>query len=281
MNENIQLGLVNSLRIGRQTVNGFYLKSNNDEEVLLPNTYITQKMNLGDTIDVFIYTDSEDRLVATTLKPKIKKNEFGFLEVVEVRPFGAFVDIGLSKDLFVPANKQKVPFRIGDKRVIRMIEDVKTCRLIGIEKITSFLNNNTEKFKRNDEVEILVVSKTQLGFKVVVNNSHNGLVFKNEIFENIKVGDKKNAFVKNVRIDGKLDISLRLIGINNEDEVLNKIIDILNNNNRFLPLNYKSSPNDIKEIIGLSKKVFKKSLTALESKKIIIIKQDGIYLLKK
>ena len=160
MNKNIELGVINQLQINRVTEPGLYLVSEDEEEcVLLPNAYITDSMQIGDVIDVFIYTDSEDRLVATTLTPKAMKNEFGFLEVVDTSRFGAFVNWGLPKDLLVPKNKQKTPFSIGEKRLVRIVEDKDSGRLIGIEKITSYLNKNTAHFKQNDEVEVLLLQR--------------------------------------------------------------------------------------------------------------------------
>jgi predicted RNA-binding protein (virulence factor B family) len=279
MNETINLGVINTLQIKRQTDNGYYLEAKNEEEVLLPNAFITEDMKLDDQIDVFIYTDSEDRLVATTQTPFAFKDQFAFLEVVDTLAFGAFVDIGLSKDLLVPRNRQKSKFNVGEKRIIRIIEDEESGRLIGVEKITSYLSKKTKHFKRNDSVKVLIIATTPLGFKVIVDNNYEGMIYKNEVFENLKVGDTKDAFIKTVRGDGKIDISLQAIGNKNKDSGEQKVIDILKENNNFLPLNYKSDPEDIKNTFGLSKKNFKKTLTSLQEKKLIQIEEKGITLL--
>jgi len=279
MNKQIELGLLNTLKINRETDNGFYLIAQDEEEVLLPNLYITDTMNIGDEIEVFIYTDSEDRLVATTETPKAFKDQFAFLEVVDTAPFGAFVDMGLQKDLLVPKNRQKSPFRTGQKRIIRVIEDEDSGRLLGVEKITSYLTNKTSHLKRNTPVEVLIMATTPLGFKVIVDNLYEGLIYKNEVFEPLNTGDKKQAFIKTVREDGKLDISLQKIGAKNDADILDKVLEVLEKNSGFVELNSKSDPEDIKEIFGMSKKNFKKSLTTLQEQKKITLKENGISLI--
>lgn len=279
MNKQIELGLLNTLKINRETENGFYLMAEDEEEVLLPNLYITDTMNIGDEIEVFIYTDSEDRLVATTETPKAYKDQFAFLEVIDRAPFGAFVDMGLQKDLLVPKNRQKTPFKVGERRIIRIIEDEESGRLLGVEKITSYLSSKTKHLKRNDPVDVLVIATTPLGFKVIVDNQYEGLLYKNEVFETLKVGGTKHAFIKTIRDDGKLDISLQKIGIGNSHEINEKIIDIIKENNGFIPINSKSDPEDIKNMFKVSKKNFKKALTELQAQNKLVLKENGIALL--
>ena len=269
MNKEINLGEINTLKISRVSEPGLYLKALNEEEVLLPNAYINKEMEIDSLIDVFIYTDSEDRLVATTLIPYGYKNSFASLEVVDTTKFGAFLDMGLPKDLLVPKNKQRSSFNIGDKKLIKIIEDEKTHRLIGTEKFQ--LDKIDCSFKQNEEVEIIPYIKTPLGFKVIVNNRYPGLIYHNEIFEKVEIGNKKRAYVKNIRDDGKIDISLQKIGLKRSDDNLKKVLDILNENNGELNFTYKSDSNDIKETFAMSKKAFKASLTKLiETKKIIL-----------
>lgn len=255
MNEHIELGLINSLKVNRVSEPGLYLIANDDEEVLLPNCYVTSKMEIGTNIEVFIYTDSEDRLVATTQIPYAMKNDFASLEVVDIAKFGAFLDMGLPKDLLVPKNKQKSTFQVGNLKVVQIVEDEKTNRLIGTEKFD--LDKNPKDLKQNDEVEIIVYIKTPLGFKVIVNNKFEGLIYHNEIFENINVSDKKRAYIKNIREDGKLDISLQKIGAKGGDENPLKVLDILKQNGNELPFTYKSDAQEIKEFLGLVKKLSK------------------------
>lgn len=273
MNKHINLGELNTLRVNRVSEPGLYLIASDEEEVLLPNCYVDSSMQIGNEIKVFIYTDSEDRLVATTQKPYAMKNDFASLEVVDIAKFGAFLDMGLPKDLLVPKNKQRSTFQIGNQKVVQIVEDEKTHRLIGTEKFK--LDKNLPNLEQNDEVEILVYVKTPLGFKVVVNNGYEGLIFHNEIFENINIGDKKRAYVKNLREDGKLDISLQKIGAKKNEDSLKKVLDVLEQNDGELNFTYKSDAQDIKDIFGLSKKAFKAALTKLiENKKIDLLENS-------
>ncbi len=279
INEYIKLGEINSLQIDRVTEPGLYLKSQDEEEVvLLPNAYITDNMSIDDVIDVFIYTDSEDRIVATTLKPKAMINEFALLEVVDTAPFGAFVDIGLPKDLLVPRNKQKNPFSVGEKRFVRVVEDEETGRLIGIEKFASYISRDLSDFEINDEVNILVFAKTPLGFKVIVNNDYEGMIFHNEIFETLKTGDSKKAYVKNIREDGKFDIILQKVGSKSDNDTLEKVLTYLQKNGGKASFTYKSDASEIKKVFGMSKKNFKATLTKLIEKNKIELLEESIIL---
>ncbi|XPV67857.1 MAG: S1 RNA-binding domain-containing protein [Halarcobacter sp.] len=277
MNKKIELGEINSLKINRVSEPGLYLISEDEQEVLLPNCYVKKEMEIGSTLDVFIYTDSEDRLVSTTLKPYAMKNQFAALEVVDTAKFGAFVDMGLPKDLLVPKNKQKSTFRVGDIKVVQIIEDEKTNRLIGSEKFT--LSKEPKNLVKNDEVDILLYIKTPLGFKVIVNNTYEGLIYHNEIFENIQVGHRTKAYIKYVRDDGKLDISLQKIGAKKDDDFVNKVLEILKQNDGELAFTYKSSAEDIKNVFAMSKKAFKASLTKLINDKKIQLNEDNIKLI--
>lgn len=268
LNNKIELGEINTLKIERVSEPGFYLMAEDEETVLLPNAYIKADMNIGDLIDVFIYTDSEDRLVATTEKPYLLKNEYASLEVVDVTDFGAFVNIGLKKDILVPRNKQKSSYHIGGTKVLRLIEDDKTKRLIASEKFTGYFSKDLSALNKNDEVDLILYSKTPLGFKVIANNLYDGMIFHNEIFQNIKIGDKCKGYIKNVRDDGKLDISLQKIGQKKGDDNSSKILELLEKNNGVLNFTYKSSPEIIKSVFGLSKKAYKSALTKLLDEKI-------------
>lgn len=276
MNNKIELGILNILKVNRVSEPGLYLCALDEEEVLLPNCYVTKEMQIGSLIEVFIYTDSEDRLVATTLKPYAMKNDFVCLEVIDTAKFGAFLDIGLPKDLLVPKNKQKSTFQVGNRKVVQVVEDESTNRLIGTEKFT--LNKEPVGLTKNDEVDILLYIKTPLGFKVIVNNMYEGLIYHNEIFENINVGDKKKAYVKYVRDDGKLDISLQKIGAKKSDDNQNKVLEILKENGGELNFTYKSDAEDIKEMFSMSKKAFKASLTKLLEEKQIDLLENSIKL---
>jgi predicted RNA-binding protein (virulence factor B family) len=270
----IQLGKINTLKINRQTDNGFYLVDERGSEVLLPNAFITPEMKIGKEIEVFIYHDSEDRLIATTQKPLAKLDEFGFFEVVDVTHFGAFVSWGLAKDLLVPKKFQKEPFRIGEKKFLRVVYDEKTHRLVATQKFGKYLNYEPKGYTINKEVKALIIKQTDLGYKCIVDDTYEGLLYKNEVFEDIKVGEIKKAYVKKRRHDGKLDLSLKKIGAKATKDSQAKVLKLLKEHNGMLPYSYKSSPEEIKEFFGLSKKEFKRVLTKLqEAKKIEITNQ--------
>ena len=272
INEHIYVGELNTLVVNRVSEPGIYLISDDQTEVLLPNAYVTKSMEIGSFLDVFIYTDSEDRLVATTLKPYVYLYEFASLEVVDSAKFGAFVDIGLPKHILVPKNKQKSSsFNIGDRKVLQLQLDEKTDRLIASEKFD--LLKEVKDLEKNAEVEIILYSKTPLGYKVIVNNSYEGMIYHTEIFENLKIGDKKRAYVKNIRDDNKIDISLQKIGVKASGD---KVFDILVQKGGKLDFTYKSEADDINKVFGISKKAFKASLTKLLAEDKIILEESCI-----
>jgi len=274
IDDKIKQGVVNTLKVNRVSEPGIYLISGDETEVLLPNAYVKKEMAIDSLLDVFIYTDSEDRLVATTLKPYLYLNEFANLKIVDSAKFGYFVDIGLPKDLLVPKNRQKGTYNIGSYKVLQMQFDERTSRLIASEKY--ILEEEPKNLKQGDEVEIILYSKTPLGFKVIVNNSYEGMIFHSEIFENLKIGDKKRAYIKNLREDKKLDISLQKIG---EKVDSNKVLEILKANGGVLNFTYKSDAEDIKNMFAMSKKAFKATLTKLIDEKKINLENDRICLI--
>ena len=264
INKEIKLGVLNNLKIDRITEPGMYLEALDEEVVLLPNCYVTDDMQIDDVIEVFIYTDSEDRLVATTQEPYAMKDQFMFTKVVDVLPFGAFVEWGLQKDLFVPKNKQKTPFQVGEARIIRVLNDDESDRLIGVEKITSFLSNNSSIFERNDIVDLLIFAKTPMGYKAIINDAFEGMLYNNELFTKINVGMRLDGYIKAVREDGKIDLSLQLIGSENSTkDNETKIMKLLKQNDGELSYNYKTDAAVIKNTFGISKKAYKKTLTSL------------------
>ena len=277
MNETLAIGEINTLVIDRETVPGLFLRALDGNDVLLPNQYVTDEMHVGDTIDVFVYTDSEDRPVATTLHPKAMLGEIAFLEVVDTTPIGAFVDWGLMKDLFVPKALQKRPFATGEKRLVRVILDEVTGRLVGTEKITGALLPPPKHFYPNTPVDFMIIAKTPLGYKAIVDHKYEGMIYANEIFEEIRVGELKHGFVKQRRADGKLDLSLQMTGKGKSSSAADKIYDMLRHNGGMLPYNYKSDPELIQRTFGLSKKNFKSALTRLVEEQKIIVKENGIY----
>ncbi len=275
----LELGKINTLRIDRDTTPGLYLMAEDGNDVLLPGQYVTDDMIENTLVDVFLYTDSEDRLVATTNKPHAMLDEFALLEVIDNAPFGAFMDWGLPKDLLVPTKLQKTPFQIGEKRFVKVVYDERTHRLVGSEKLGDFFERKVKDLSPHKEVDILIISKTPLGFKCIVNDKYEGLIYHNEIFENINLGDKKKAYIKTIRKDGNIDLTLRKAGSKNSAQSGDKVLDLLKQNRGIMPYNYKSDATLIKDVFGMSKKEFKRSLTKLQDRKKIEVKDTGIYLI--
>ena len=280
MNLTIAIGELNTLRVERDTDYGLYLRAENFEEVLLPNIYVMEaEMPIGVEIEVFVYTDSEDRPVATTKYPYAKLGEFGYFTVVDYQRFGAFVNWGLPKDLFVPLSQQKCHFHIGSKYILRICLDSETGRLYGTHKIGKWLSKDTKDLEENQKVNALVLSKTPLGYKLIIDNLYEGMLFSNEIFETLKVGERKEVYIKKIRKDGKLDLILQPVGKKASGDVFElKILELLKENNGFIPLNSKSSAEDIMKKFALSKKSFKRTVTALIEKKNIELFNEGIKL---
>ncbi len=280
-NLNIKMGEINTLEVMRDTDYGLFLESKDEDEVLLPNAYVEEAdMPIGELIDVFIYTDSEDRPVASTKLPYAKLGEFGYFTVVDYKSYGAFVNWGLPKDLFVPLSQQKSHFTIGKKYILRVSLDEKTNRLYATQKIGKYFLRDTTGLHQNRAIDMLILAQTPLGYKVIVNNTFEGMIFNNEIFETIRVGDRKKGFIKTVRKDGKLDISLQEIGKNAKiKNSTDTVIEILKENGGEINFTYKSNADDIKDIFGLSKKNFKKALTGLIEKKEIELLANSIKLI--
>ena len=274
----LELGKINTLRVDRETPHGVFIMAEDGNDVLLPQAYTTEEMIENTLVDVFLYTDSEDRLIATTLQPKAMLDEFALLEVVDVAPFGAFMDWGLPKDLLVPTQLQKTPFQIGEKRFVKVVYDERTHRLVGSEKLGDFFERRVKDLRPHQEVDILIITKTPLGFKCIVNEKYEGLIYHNEIFENIALGDKKKAYIKTIRKDGNIDLTLRKPGSKKSAQGSDKVLELLQANKGIMPYNYKSDANLIKDVFELSKKEFKRSLTKLQEEGKITVQDTGIYL---
>jgi len=277
-NEHLVLGVINTLRIDRHTPHGIFLEALDGKDVLLPQVYVTDEMKEDSLLNLFLYTDSEDRLVATTLKPKAMLDEYALFEVLDTTKFGAFVEWGLPKDLFVPNMFQKTPFKVGDKRFLKVVYDERTHRLVGTEKLGNFFDKKPRGLSPHKEVDIIIIAKTPLGFKCIVENRYEGLIYHNEIFENIELGMQRKAYIKNIRKDGCIDLSLQASGAKQKDVSCDKILSLLKNSGGVMPYNYKSDPELVKNVFGLSKKAYKRSLSTLQENGSIEIKDTGIYL---
>lgn len=276
----MEIGKINKLKVVRKTDFGFYLQDENNDEVFLSKSMDTEEINIDDDKEVFIYKDAKDRIVATTSKPNIYLGEFAYLKVREISKHGTFMDWGLPKDLLVPYNEQSDNMKEENWYIIYMLKDEKNNRLIGSNKITKFLVFNNIDLKQGEEVDLLLYKMIDLGMNVIVNNKYKGLIFASDIHKNLNPGDKIKGFVKQVREDGKIDIVLEPIGyklsIDKNSEI---ILKALKQNEGFLELTDKSSPEDINQQLGLSKKAFKRSIGNLYKQKIVEIYNDGIKLL--
>jgi uncharacterized protein len=276
----IEIGQYNDLEILRETSVGLYLGTENGEDVLLPHRYCPESYQLGDTIRVFVYPDNEGRKVATNLIPKVLVNEFAFLQVKAIETAGAFMDWGLDKDLMVPFREQRQRMEKGRWYVVYLYIDEKTGRLVGSNKIEHRLQNDQLKVKEGDEVELLIMQKTDLGYTAIINNEHKGLIYENEIYQEINIGQKLTGYVKTIRPDNKMDISLQPLGYRNSiDPLYDLLTKKLMENGGFLPLNDKSSPDLVYETLGISKKAFKRIIGALYKNREIEITPEGIKLL--
>ena len=265
----MQLGRINELTIDRLTPPGAYLFDQQGNEVLLPKKYLLPEHIEGSQVSVFVFKDSENRIVATTETPLILLGDFTYLEVVHNNPFGTFVDWGLDKDLMVPYGEQTHRLEEGEKYLFTLRYDQATDRLFGSMKVKKILEPCMEELT-DQEVELLICEPTQLGRNVIVNNRYSGLIFNTDITKSIQRGDRLIGFVKNVREDGKLDITLEPNSFVKYDQATDKILQILQKNPK-LELSDKSDPDEIREKIGMSKKTFKQAIGKLfKAKKIII-----------
>ncbi|MEP0713952.1 S1-like domain-containing RNA-binding protein [Algoriphagus sp.] len=272
-----ELGLLSKLPINRFTDNGAYLGLSSGEEVLLPKGYLLGEEKEGDLIEVFVYTDSEDRPVAVTQKPLALLDEFAVLEAKEVTSFGAFVDWGLPKDLFIPKSEMGKNMEVGQKYLVKICVDFKTNRLIGVNKYRDFLRLAPLDWEEGKELEGLIFEETDLGFKVLIDNEYEGLLFRNEVFQPLELGEKRKVYIKKNREDGKLDLQLLPPGRVKYDVGSEKILSILEAKG-FLPLHDKSTPEEIQEQLGMSKKHFKQCIGQLYKARAILIESDGIRL---
>lgn len=274
----IELGNFNTLKVLRGTSIGLFLGDDDGTEILLPNKYVPEDFKIDANMEVFCYLDNEERPIATTLTPKIIRNGFAYLEVAEVGDYGAFLDWGLEKHLFVPFREQAIRMEAGKKYIVHCYMDKESMRLAATSKIDKHLFNEDVDLIINDEVDLLVYRKTPLGWEVIIDDQHKGLIFDSDIYKPIHVGNRLKGFVKNVREDHKIDVSLQPIGAKMLEPTAKIIFDKLHQNNGFLPLHDKSSPEAIKRELHLSKKAFKKGVGILYRQRKIDIKADGIYL---
>ena len=278
----LNIGQHNTLTILRDTKVGLFLGNGNEvDDVLLPNKYVPKVFEIGEEISVFVYLDHEERPVATTLVPYIFLNEFALLRVNYTNQVGAFMDWGMEKDILVPFKEQARPMEKGKRYLVYLYLDDKTNRLVASSKTNQFLDNENIIVTNGEEVDLIISHITDIGINVIINQKHKGLVYNDEVYDDrIRTGDKLVGYIKNVREDGKIDVSLQKLGYQNIEPNAETILDELRASKGFLRLNDNSSPEDIKTVLKMSKKTFKKAIGLLYKEKQIEIKDDGIYLVR-
>lgn len=274
----IQLGKHNHLTVYSEAPQGLYLGDDEVEDILLPNKYVPEETEIGDELIVFVYKDSEDRIIATTLRPKILLYQFAYLQVRQVNRYGAFLDWGLEKDLMVPFKEQAQRMQPDQSYVVFLYKDELTDRLVASSRTNRFLKKEDIELTKGEKVNLLVEAQTDLGWKVIIDNQYSGLIFKNEVFQTIHLGDRLTGFVKNIREDNKIDVVLQQQGFNNIQANAQKILDKLKANEGYLSLTDKSPPSTIVAEMDMSKKTFKKAVGTLYKKRLIRLEKNGIYL---
>lgn len=274
----VKIGKINNLRIIKTVEFGAYLDGGEFGEILMPRKYVPEDAKEGDEVEVFVYCDSEDRVVATTERPLIEVGEFGMLKAIETTKFGAFMDWGLLKDLLVPFREQQASIKKGDRCIVYAYFDKESGRIVGSTKLNKFVGNKIPKYEVGDAVDLLAVQKTDLGMKMIVDNLFWGIVYNNDLFDPVLPGDRLQGFVKNVREDGKIDVTLRETTGDRVFALVDRITAYLNANGGRMDLTDSSQPSEIKEIFQCSKKDFKKALGFLYKRGRISINDDSVTL---
>jgi uncharacterized protein len=259
----LALGRINILKINRKAPQGLYLDAGAGEEILLPNKYITSEMHLGDKVNVMVYLDSEERPIATTETPKAFINEYALLPLVDINSHGGFLDWGLTKQLFIPHSEMQNRPSIGEELFVYIYLDPLTSRILASAKIEKFLEEHNETLTADQKVIIIPFAKTPLGYKCIVEFTYIGMIYQNEIFQDIKVGKIYNGFVKKIREDKKIDLILQKVGAKKLPEISDILLNLIKENEQVADLNDNSAPELIYQLTGMSKKNFKKALGIL------------------
>ena len=274
----IELGKYNVLEVVKEVEFGMYLDGGEDGEILLPLRYVPEGCQPGDLLNVFIYLDNEERLVATTLTSLVQVGEFACLEVAWVNEYGAFLNWGLMKDLFVPFREQKMKMQVGKKYVIHAHLDDESYRIVASAKVDRYLSKEKAEYQPGEEVNILIWQKTDLGFKAIIENKFGGLLYDSEIFQPLHTGMVLKAYVKQIREDGKIDLVLQKLGFEKVDDFSKTLLEYIREHDGYTPLNDKSPADDIYAAFGVSKKTFKKAVGDLYKKHLVVLQEDGIWL---
>ncbi len=275
---NIKLGDYNRLRVIKEVDFGLYLDGYDEGEILLPAKYVPHGVKPDDELNVFIYLDQEERLIATTERPFVKVGEFGFLRVAWVNQYGAFLDWGLMKDLFCPFSEQKKKMECGSYHLVHVHIDEESYRIVASARVERYLSKETADYYHNEAVDLLVWQKTDMGFKVIIDNTYQGLVYNNQIFREIRTGERLRGYIDQVREDGKIDVMLQPSGRQQTKDFADTLTDYLIAHNGFCPYGDKTDPEIIKDLFGVSKKTFKRAIGDLYRRHVIVITDEGLRL---
>ncbi|OPZ95683.1 MAG: hypothetical protein BWY72_02008 [Bacteroidetes bacterium ADurb.Bin416] len=270
------LGKINPLKVVKQVDFGLYLDGGSDGEILLPKRYVPEGVEIGDTLPVFIYNDSEDRIIATTEKPLALVGEFAFLEVVEVSGPGAFLEWGLMKQLFVPFREQREPMVVGRSYPVFVYVDFESHRITASSKLARFIDTSRPELNDGDEVDLMVYQRTDLGWKAIVNQQYSGVLYENEVFQPLSIGQTLKGYIKQVRPDDKIDLMLQKPGFEKVDDFSKELYERLKGAGGFLAVTDKSPSELIYNLFGVSKKTFKKAVGDLYKKRLIVLEETGI-----
>jgi hypothetical protein len=275
----IELGKFNNLEIVKEVDFGLYLDGGDEGEILLPSRYVPYQYEIGQKLDVFIYLDNEERLVATTLKPYVQVGEFAYLQVSWVNQYGAFLDWGLMKDLFCPFREQRRKMEVGYKYIIHAHVDESSFRIMASAKVEKYLSTDIPPYQPDDEVDILIWQHTNMGYKVIIDNKYQGLVYANQVFRALEIGDKLKGYIMQVREDGKVDVALQRSGRQQTIDFADILLSYMERNGGRCYLHDKSPAEEIYERFKVSKKVFKKAVGDLYKRRLIEITDHGLLLL--
>ncbi|HCG9115881.1 S1-like domain-containing RNA-binding protein [Vibrio parahaemolyticus] len=275
----IKIGQINSLEVIKKADFGVFLDGDDYGSVLLPNKHVPEGTELGDHIEVFLYFDSESQLAATIDKPIAQVGEWGLMKIEGINQTGAFVNWGIKeKDLLIPFSDQRARFTAGQNILVYVYTDKASGRIVGTTKFNKWLDKTPANYEVNEEVDLIIAERSQLGYKAIVNGKHWGMIFPSDVFGKLFIGKKLKGYIKQVREDGKIDLSLQKVGVAKMDDLSSKIIDLLEKKGGFLPLNDKSSPEAIFDAFRTSKGTYKKTIGGLYKQGKIVIEKDGIRL---
>jgi len=277
----LKIGRYNNLAVIKEVDFGFYLDSEDDEwgEILLPYGQAPKDCSVDDYLDVFIYFDSEDRIIATTKRPHAVVGQFNLLRVASVEKVGAFMDWGLPKDLFVPFGEQKKRLQANRSYIVYVFIDEGSGRIVGSTRINKFIDQVPPDYEVGQMVELLIAREAELGYTAIINDAHWGFLYHNEIFKDVRIGKKVRGYIQKIRDDGKIDLSLTSAGYEKVAGIAETILNQLARNNGFLPITAKTSPEELSDRFGVSKRNYKKALGSLYKKRLLSIDPDGIRLL--